>query len=168
MDITIKLQLDQASLFILRLDRATQYKERVPEAGKRVSDSPCSYKKTKLDNCNLCAEAQGQSHAGSLVVHSVSISSYEPRLVDFVAFLRGVLDPSGSYNPSSARFPELHLMFGSGSPHLFLSHLGQGSIYTFSSVSSLGVIFYLCSLWDDGFFKLAQPVLYATCVFKYL
>ena len=59
---------------------------------------------------NIYEEGLGQSHAGSLVVGSVSVSPYESWLVDSVGFFFfGVLDPSGSYNPSfpsSAGFPE--------------------------------------------------------------
>lgn len=42
----------------------------------------------------------------------------------FFKYSCAVLDPSGSYNPStlsSPGFPELHLIFGCGSPHLFPS-----------------------------------------------
>ena len=52
----------------------------------------------KLYNCNIQVQGLGQAHAGSLVGGSVSVSLYEPRLVDSVFFYT-VLDPSGSYNP---------------------------------------------------------------------
>ena len=41
----------------------------------------------KLHNCYIYAEGLGQSHAGSLIDSSVSVSSYEPRLLDSVGFL---------------------------------------------------------------------------------
>ena len=47
-----------------------------------------------------CAEGLGQSRADSLVVGSVFVSSYDPRLVDICEFSCDVLDPSGSYNLS--------------------------------------------------------------------
>lgn len=59
-----------------------------PEASKRVRDSHCSHceeshKKTKLQNCNICMVPR----SGFLVVNSVSVSSSEPRLPDFVSSL---------------------------------------------------------------------------------
>ena len=108
----------------LKLDNATQDENRVPKGSKRVRDSPLlplleSHRKTKLYNCSIYAEGLGQSHAGSLVVGPVS----EP-LGSFCGFSCGVLNPSGSYNPSSPSFSEfskLGLMFGCGSLHLFPS-----------------------------------------------
>ena len=40
----------------------------------------------KLYNCNIQVQGLGQAHAGSLVGGSVSVSLYEPRLVDSVFF----------------------------------------------------------------------------------
>jgi len=101
----------------------------VPKAGNRVRDSPCSccyefHVKTKV---HICVEGLGQSHAYSLVGGSVSLDPYGARLVDCVGFFNGVLEPSGFYNPSShssTEFCKLHLMFGCGSLHLFLSVVG--------------------------------------------
>lgn len=50
---------------------------------------------------NIYVEVVGQSHASRPpLVSSVSLSTYEPMLVDFCGFPCGVFDPSGSYNPS--------------------------------------------------------------------
>jgi hypothetical protein len=57
-----------------------------------------------LNNHNIYAEDLGQTYTGSLIVVSVSVNLYNPRLVDFVCFLVDVLDFSGSYNPSFVRF----------------------------------------------------------------
>lgn len=57
----------------------------------------------------MYAEGLDQSHAGFLVVDSVSVNSCELRLVDSVGFLCNVLDPYGSHNPS-AGFPKLGLI----------------------------------------------------------
>jgi hypothetical protein len=70
------------------------------------------------------AEGLGKSHAGFLVVSTVSRSPYEPKLVNFVGFLLissiplvfTILPP-----PPSTGFPKLHLMFGCGSLYLFPS-----------------------------------------------
>lgn len=42
---------------------------------------------TRLCNCDICAEDLGQSYAVSLVIDSISVSPYEPMLVDSVDFL---------------------------------------------------------------------------------
>ena len=47
----------------------------------------------QLHKCNICAQGLGESCAGSLVVGSVSVSPYEPKLVDFVGFLVLSLSP---------------------------------------------------------------------------
>jgi hypothetical protein len=83
--------------------------------------------KTHLHNCYIYAEGLGQTHAGSLVGGSVSVSPYRPRLVDSVGF---VVVPLISWLLQtvlslSSGFPKLYLMFGSGSLHLFLSLLGE-------------------------------------------
>ena len=112
------------------LDKAAQLGERNPKTGNRVRDSPypCSsrsHMKTKLHICYLCVGGLlSGSCACSLVAGSVSVDPYGPRLVDFVGFFCGVLDLSGSSIlplPSSMRFPELWLMFSSGSLLLFPS-----------------------------------------------
>lgn len=61
-----------------RQDNSVGGRKRVSKAGKRVRNSPCfhcqdSYKKTKLHNYNIYAEGLYKSHAGSLVVSSVSV-----------------------------------------------------------------------------------------------
>ena len=75
-----------------------------------------------------CTEGLGQTHVVSLVVSSVSVSLYEPRLVDSVCSTPVVsLTPVALNNPSSstsARFPELGLMFVFGSLHLLSSASG--------------------------------------------
>ena len=43
--------------------------------------------KTKLHNCNICAEGLGQSYASTLVNGSGSVGPYGLRLPDSVAFL---------------------------------------------------------------------------------
>ena len=54
----------------------------------------------------------GQSHAGSLVVGSVSVGSYEQWLVDSVGFLVMCLTLLSPITPSSAGFPKLCLVLG--------------------------------------------------------
>ena len=54
-----------------------------------------------------------------LLVSSVSVSTYEPRLVDSVGFLVVSLTPQAPPSPSFTGFPELHLMFGCVSLPLF-------------------------------------------------
>jgi hypothetical protein len=56
--------------------------------GKSVRDNPNpSFRSpTRIHNVT-CVEILGHSHAGSLVGCSVSMSPYEPRLVDSVSFL---------------------------------------------------------------------------------
>ena len=59
-----------------------------------------------------------QSNAGSLVFDSVSISHYEARLVDSVGSLvvfSTPLEPTILSSLTSAKFPELCLMFCLGS-----------------------------------------------------
>ena len=66
----------------------------------------------------------GQYHASSLVVSSVYVISYIPRLLVSMGFLVVLLTPPlGSYNYSSLRFPELSLVFVLGL-HLFPSAAG--------------------------------------------
>jgi hypothetical protein len=82
----------------------TLYEKRVPKANNRVRDSLCShcwesYKKTKVHCCNIYAESLRQSHAGFLVVHSVSMIPYEPRLVDSAGFLVVSLMPLAEVSP---------------------------------------------------------------------
>lgn len=66
-----------------------------------------------------CAGGPGQAHPSSLPGSSVSVSPHEPRPVDSKCFTWGIVGPPGSHNPSSPSstgFPEVHLMFGCGSP----------------------------------------------------
>ena len=60
-------------------------------------------KKTKIQNCCMCAENLGQSHACSLVDSSDSVSPNRLQLVDTIGF-SCVLDYSGSYSPLSSHF----------------------------------------------------------------
>ncbi|EGV94145.1 hypothetical protein I79_000298 [Cricetulus griseus] len=53
--------------------------------------------------------------AGSVTVASVSVSPYEPSLVDPVGCIAVVSSSLQSSSPSSTGFPDLHLMFGCGS-----------------------------------------------------
>lgn len=50
-------------------------------------------RKDKVTHCNICELCLGQTHAGSLVVGLVSVSPYEPMLVDSVGFLGGWVGP---------------------------------------------------------------------------
>ena len=84
--------------------------------------------KTQLHNCYICAEGLGQSHTSSLPGWHFSLSeSLWVKVSRFCRFSCSVLDPSGSYNPSSpsfSGFPKLLLMLGCGSLHLFPSIAG--------------------------------------------
>lgn len=87
-----------------------------------VSSSTGSHN-TNLYNQSTYAKKLIQTHAGPMIVASVSMNFYEPCLVDFVGYVfSGFLNPSGSFNSSSSSsvgFPELCLMFGCSSLHLF-------------------------------------------------
>lgn len=72
---------------------------------------------TKMHNDYTCVENLFQSHAGFLVVSSVSVGPYGRRLLDSVDVL--LLDPSILPPPSSTGFPKVSLMFGCDSLHLF-------------------------------------------------
>lgn len=89
---------------------------------------------------NIYIECLGQSHLGSLVIFTVSVRPYEPRLFDSGSF-SVIFEPSGSYHPFShysARFHELNLMFGSGSTSVHINYwvkslwwqLEQGPIWS--------------------------------------
>ena len=65
--------------------------------------------KHQANNHNIYAEDIVQTHAGSVIAASVSVSLYEPCLVDSVDFFSWCSLPSGSYNlfsPSSTGFLE--------------------------------------------------------------
>ena len=67
----------------------SRMRKRVPRAGKRVRDTLHSYckeshKNTRLRNSNTYAENPAQTHAGSLIGTSVSVSPYKIFLVDSV------------------------------------------------------------------------------------
>ncbi|KAL6039944.1 hypothetical protein STEG23_016890, partial [Scotinomys teguina] len=53
-------------------------------ASSSTPDPLESHKRTKLHNCDIYVECLGQSHAGFLVVGSLSVNPYEPRLIDSV------------------------------------------------------------------------------------
>jgi hypothetical protein len=85
--------------------------------------------KTKLHNCNICAEGLYQSHACSLVGSSVSVSPYGPKLVDSLCFLMVSLAPLAPtiLHPlilQHAAFLKLCLMFGYRFLYLFPSVAG--------------------------------------------
>jgi hypothetical protein len=88
--------------------------------------------KTKLHKCYICAEGLGPSMLALwLVVQPLSAPSAQVSW--FCRFLSGVLDPSGSFNPSSwssEGFLKLHLTSGCGCLHLFLSVGGKVSLVT--------------------------------------
>jgi hypothetical protein len=80
--------------------RQSYRKKRVPKAGKNVRDSSTTILCVCVCVC-VCVFDPGQTHTGSLIADSVSVSLYEPWLVDSVDFLMVFLTPLGSYNPSS-------------------------------------------------------------------
>lgn len=68
----IKLQYDQASPVLLKVDKAAQQGARIPMTGNRGRDkfsSHCqeSHWKIKLHNCDICAKDQCLSHADFMV-----------------------------------------------------------------------------------------------------
>ena len=66
--------------------RQPSRRKRVPRAGEESETQPLfeSHKNSKLYNHNMYAEDLAQTHTGSMSVASVSVSPYEPRLVDSV------------------------------------------------------------------------------------
>jgi hypothetical protein len=70
------------------MNEPNQYEgpKRVSKASKRVRDSSCRHclesHKTKQNDCNIYTDGLGQTLAGSNIVHLVSVSPYDPRLVD--------------------------------------------------------------------------------------
>ena len=104
-------------------------RSRVPKVSKTVRDSHCSQleefpKRTKLYNCNIYAECRGQSHAGSQVDGSNSVSSCEPRLVDSVSSLVMplILLAPTILTPSLLKdFPKLCLIFDCESASVSIS-----------------------------------------------
>lgn len=73
-----------------------------------------------LHNHNIVAEDTSQTHTGPLIVSSVSVSPWDPCLVDSVDCV--ILVPfSDSYNPSSPSSARLPKFRGYGSLHLLLS-----------------------------------------------
>ena len=88
--------------------------KKVSSAGKGVSDSPThtpvvgsrTKKHTKLHNNNIFTEDLAQTLTGSVFVASVSVSPYEPCLVDSVAHGLLSLNPLASaILPPSLRVP---------------------------------------------------------------
>lgn len=113
------VMLYQVAARLLRMEESTQQEKGVPRVGNRVKDSSISLcqqsqKKIKPHNCNTWAEGPDQSNASYLVVCSVSVSSQEPRSVDFVHFPMVSLV---SLSPIILLFPgfsqEVCLIFGS-------------------------------------------------------
>ena len=101
-------------------------RSRVPKASKRIRESAAPLEDHHTQLSHICRVLRS-AHAGFLVGGSISVSPYEPRLVDSVKFSCGALDSSGSYNPfspSSAGCAELHLMFGCGSAAVSIRCLG--------------------------------------------
>ena len=83
--------------------------------------------KIKIYDCYICAEGIVPSHIYFLVSVSVSVSSYGPKLVDYVGFLVVSLTPlipSILPPPLLQDFPKLCLIFGCGSQYLFPSVAG--------------------------------------------
>lgn len=104
-------------------------RNRVPKASEAApTPTVRSPTEDQATHCSIYAEGLGQSLAASLVVGSVSVGFYEPRLGDSARFLVVSLTllalailPSSL---SSAGFPEFCLMFGCGCLHLFPSVTG--------------------------------------------
>lgn len=73
-------------------------REKAPKASKKVGNSPYShckesYRSSKLHSCNIYSDCLGQFHTGSLLISSVSVSPYQPRLVELAEFLVLSLTP---------------------------------------------------------------------------
>ena len=99
---------------------------RVPEVDRSIRNSPrffCkeSHRNTKLHNYITYTDGIGQTHKGSLIVDSVSVSLYEPRFIDPMGFLVVSLT---SLAPSVLPPPlsQDSLIFGCGSPHVMDSY----------------------------------------------
>lgn len=120
------------------------------EMNNRVRDSSCSnclesFLEINLQNCNIHVEGLRHSHAGSLNGGSVSLSSYEPRLVGFVSFL---MVPLAFLNPTvvffSSDFSKLYssntysvFILGCDIGKMMLSNLSSFPSNMFSSVIQL-------------------------------
>lgn len=71
-----------------------------------------------LNNHNIFVEDPTQTHTGSMIIASVSMTPLSHDELILWAMFWGVGTPSGSYIPSFrffAGFPEFYLMFGCGS-----------------------------------------------------
>lgn len=64
--------------------RQFSWRKRVPGADKKGQRQPHSHKNSNLNNHNIHAEDLAQTHSGSVMVTSVSESTYESCLGDFV------------------------------------------------------------------------------------
>lgn len=65
--------------------RQPRRKNRVLSVGKRLRDTPYSHKSTKLSYHKAHVEDLAQTHTEPVFTASISVSPYEPRLVDAVA-----------------------------------------------------------------------------------
>lgn len=77
------MDINQPCHIKLQYNEASQWEERVREAGNRVRDSlysHCyeSHMKTKLHSCTICTEGLSQSHAGWFVIHSLTLTFTRP------------------------------------------------------------------------------------------
>ena len=113
---------------------------------KRVRDNPTSTvrkeinKNLKLKNQRMYAGGLVQTHAGPMVVASVSEPLWSLLSWFFGSYSPGILNPSDFYNTSSscsAEFPDLCLMFACGSLHVFHQLQEETSLMT-------GIGTYLC------------------------
>lgn len=67
-----------------------------------MSETPPSHKNTKFHNHKVLVEDLVQTHTGSVIVASVSVSAYEPCLVNSVGCVLLALDPSDFLNSFSS------------------------------------------------------------------
>lgn len=72
---------------LCKSSRRDKSQKQTTEPEKAPNSLLGSHIKNKIHICNICGEGPVQFHACSLVVVSVSVSSYEPRLVDPWVFL---------------------------------------------------------------------------------
>lgn len=75
--------------------------------------------KMKLYICYVCVAGLGPAHACSVYGISVSVNPYGPSVVDSVGCVLGLSVYFSPSSCSSTIYPELFLMVGCGSLHLF-------------------------------------------------